>query len=169
MHYDFDFFEQGIDRIARQLPGMPRERVVLNRLFFFVFKELDEAYSQHLAGFGLNSTAFLTLVMLMSSEENRVNPCHLSDALIASRTNITRLTDELVHAGWVERRPSTEDRRRVELSLTDSGRTLVRKVLPAVWWLVERQWADFSADEVAEFDRLLRKLLSGLHRLGETP
>ena len=42
MVQDFAYFERGIDRISRQLPGMPRDRVVLNRLFFSVFKELDE-------------------------------------------------------------------------------------------------------------------------------
>jgi len=31
---DFTYFENGIDRISGQLPGMPQDRVVLNRLFF---------------------------------------------------------------------------------------------------------------------------------------
>jgi MarR family transcriptional repressor of emrRAB len=168
VNQDFSYFEHGIDRIARQLPGMPQDRVVLNRLFFFVFKELDEVYSRHLAQFGFNSSSFLALAMLLSSENNRLNPCDLSDALIASRTNVTRLTDELVNAGWIDRKPSMEDRRRVELSLTEAGRALVLKVLPVVWKLIEQQWTDFSPAEVAEFDRLLRKMLAGLNRFKET-
>jgi MarR family transcriptional repressor of emrRAB len=164
---DFANYEQGIDRISRQLPGMPRDRVVLNRLFFFMFKELDEVYNQHLAEFGLNTSSFLALAMLMSCEEGQLNPCHLSDALISSRTNVTRMTDELVGAGWVDRKPSTEDRRRVDLSLTEAGRELILRILPTVWKLAERQWADFSPDEVAEFDRLLRKMLTSLNRFRE--
>lgn len=164
MNLDFSYFENGIDRIARQLPGMPQDRVVLNRLFFHVFKELDDVYNQHLSTVGLNSSTFLALVMLLSSEDGRLNPCHLSNALIASRTNVTRLADELVGAGWVDRTPSTEDRRRVELSLTPAGRTLILGTLPAIWQQIERQWADFSPAEVAEFDRLLRKMLTGLTR-----
>ena len=164
MNQDFSYFENGIDRIARQLPGMPQDRVVLNRLFFYVFKELDDVYTQHLASFGLNSSTFLALAMILSSEDDRLNPCHLSDALIASRTNVTRLADELVGAGWVDRTPSTQDRRRVELSLTPEGRKLILKVLPMIWKQIEQQWADFSPAEVAEFDRLLRKMLAGLGR-----
>jgi MarR family transcriptional repressor of emrRAB len=159
---DFAYFEHGIEQISRQLPGMPQDRVVLNRLFFFLFKELEEVYNRLLAEFGLNSSSFLALAMLMGCEGNRLNPCDLSDALIASRTNVTRLADEMVAAGWVARTPSTADRRKVELSLTESGRTVVLKALPKVWKLVERQWGDFSAKEVIEFDRLLRKLLAGL-------
>lgn len=169
MLQDFAYFEQGIDRIARQLPGMPQDRVVINRLFFFVFKELDEVYNRFLAEFGLNSSSFLALAMLLSSEDNRLNPCHLSNALIASRTNVTRLSDDLVDAGWVDRKPSTEDRRRIELSLTESGRALVLQILPKVWQLIELQWAEFSAAEIAEFDRLLRKLMNTMNRIRETP
>lgn len=164
MNLDFIYFEKGIDRIARQLPGMPQYRVVLNRLFFYVFKELDDVYNKHLSEFGLNSSTFLALAMILGSEDNRINPSHLSDALIASRTNVTRLADELVAAGWVGRKPSTEDRRRVELSLSPDGRKLILRVLPVIWRQIEKQWTDFSPAEVAEFDRLLRKMLEGLRR-----
>jgi len=74
------------------------------------------------------------------------------------------MTDELVDSGWVIRSPGTQDRRRVELSLTPSGRQLILKVLPAIWKRIEQQWSDFSPDEVAEFGRLLRKMLDGLQR-----
>lgn len=166
MNHDFSYFELGIDRVSRRLPGMPKDRVVLNRLLFFVFKELDDFYNQNLLPHGLNSTTFLALVLLYSGEETRLNPSDLSDALVASRTNVTRLGDELVAAGWVERQPSTEDRRRIELSLTDAGCALVERVLPEIWALVARQWSDFTATEIVEFDRLLRKLLGCLDQTG---
>ncbi len=169
MNLDFTYFESGIAQISGQLPGMPQDRVVLNRLFFCVFKDLDDIYNQYLSEFGLNSSTFLALAMILSSAENRLNPSHLSDALIASRTNVTRLADELVNSGWVSRKPSTQDRRRVELSLTSSGRKLILRVLPVVWQRIEQQWTDFSPDEVAEFDRLLRKMLDSLQRLRAAP
>ena len=164
MTHDFSLFELGIDRVSRRLPGMPRDRVVLNRLFFFVFKELDERYNERLAEYGLNTTTFLALAMLYGNEGGRLNPRDLSDTLVSSRTNVTRLADEMVGAGWVDRQASTEDRRRVELTLTAAGHTLVENVLPVIWALVDEQWSDFSAAEVAEFDRLLRKLLTSLGR-----
>ncbi len=167
MGLDFSSYRQGIEQIWQQCPAMPKDRVILNRLFFFIFKELDESYNRLLAEYGLNSSSFLALVMLLSRTDNRLNPCHLSDALIASRTNVTRMTDELVHAGWIDRKPCIEDRRRIDLSLTESGRTLVMRALPAIWGLIEQQWAEFTPDEVVEFDRLLHKLLAGLERCSE--
>ncbi|MHB1094193.1 MarR family winged helix-turn-helix transcriptional regulator [Thiobacillus sp.] len=165
MNLDFIYFENGIDRIAGRLPGMPRDRVVINRLFVYIFNELDHVYNEHLSEFGLNTSSFLALAMiLMSNEENRLNPSHLGEALVASRTNVTRLTDDMVRSGWVSRKPSMQDRRRVELSLTPDGRTLILKVLPIIWRRIEQQWADFSPAEVVELDRLLRKMLEGLQR-----
>jgi MarR family transcriptional repressor of emrRAB len=169
MNLDFTYFENGISRIAGQLPGMPQDRVVINRLFFYIFNELDDVYNKILLEFDLNSSTFLALAMILSSEGNRLNPSHLGDALIASRTNVTRLSDDLVSSGWVSRKPSTQDRRRVELSLTPSGRKLILKVLPVVWQRIEQQWIDFSPAEVVEFDRLLRKMLEGLRRFKAAP
>jgi long-chain acyl-CoA synthetase len=65
----------------------------------------------------------------------------LADRLNVSRPSITGLVDGLVKRGLVERRPSADDRRRIDHVLTDAGRrTLV------------------EADERA--DARLRKLLA---------
>ncbi len=162
MARDFSFFEDGIRRIAGQLPGMPQDRVVLNRLFFCVFRELDDVYNQHLARHGLNTSSFLALAMLLGRPDNRLNPGDLSEVLIASRTNVTRLVNDLVAAGWVTRAVSEADRRKVDLSLTASGRERMRVLMPEMWQLVERQWHDFSADEMAILGRLLRRMLQAL-------
>lgn len=167
MKHSFSYFEQGIERVSQRLPGMPKEKVLLNRLFFFAFKEVHEHYNQFLSQHGLNSTTFLALVMIFHSEDNKLNPCDLSDALLSSRTNVTRLSDELVEAGWVERQACTEDRRRIELSLTPAGEALLEKMLPLIWEHIAAQWSNFTAEEMSEFNRLLRKLLANIGAMGE--
>jgi MarR family transcriptional regulator, negative regulator of the multidrug operon emrRAB len=162
MPMSFSYFEQNVRRVLDRLPGAPYEQIVLTRLFFHVFRGMEAGMARTLAPYGLNTNTFLALVMMYGSEENKVHPCELSDALISSRTNITRLADELVKAGWVERRASTEDRRRVELSLTPAGQALLEEVIPRNREVVTQLWTGFSAGEVAEFDRLLRKLLGNI-------
>lgn len=161
----FSCFEQGIARVALERPAMPQQRIVLNRLCVYMFKALDDVYNQHLASHGLTTGSLLALVMLLGSEDNRLNPCDLSSALVASRTNITRMSDELVAAGWVSRTPCQEDRRRILLSLTAEGRQRLLALLPEIWALVAAQWADFSADELQTLDGLLRKMDAGLARI----
>ncbi|MGZ6826851.1 MAG: MarR family winged helix-turn-helix transcriptional regulator [Mycobacteriales bacterium] len=55
----------------------------------------------------------------------------LAEALDTHPSTVTRLGDRLVAAGWVSRRNRPENRREVELDLTDAGRALVEEVLTA--------------------------------------
>ena len=162
MSKPFEYFERNIERISEKLEGMPKEQVVSTRLLFYVFKGVHERLNQFLADYDLTSTTFFALVMIYASEQNKINPCDLSDAVFSSRTNVTRFADELVERGWVERQASTEDRRRIELSLSPAGQALVEKVLPDNWEMIRALWSDFSQQEISELHRLLRKLAVGL-------
>jgi DNA-binding MarR family transcriptional regulator len=55
----------------------------------------------------------------------------LGELLIAEAGHPSRLVDRLVDAGYVERRPAEDDRRRIVLSLTPAGRRLERRMLAA--------------------------------------
>jgi len=162
MNHTFEPFEQGIARVSRRLPGMPQEMVVLTRLFFFTFSCVNDDLNRFLADHGVNTTTSLALAMIYGSADNRVNPCELSAALNSSRTNVTRLIDEMEKQGWVERHVSPTDRRRIDLSLTPDGVALVERYLPLQWDHVRSLWDDFDAGERAALERLLRKLLARL-------
>ncbi len=157
-------FEQRIDRIASKLPGMPHQQIILTRLFFFVFKNLNDSLNQTLASFGLNTASLFALAMLFASEGNKLNPSDLSDALISSRANVTRLVDELVLNGWVKRHECVTDRRRIDLTLTPEGKTLTANVMPSLWQRLSAVWSDFSDNESVEFEHALRQLLRGIEQ-----
>ncbi|MGH8456626.1 MAG: MarR family winged helix-turn-helix transcriptional regulator [Stenotrophobium sp.] len=75
---------------------------------------------------------------------------------------LTRLIDQLEARELIQRRRSTEDRRVVQLHLTDKGRETVESLIPLV--ADQLNWAleEFSVAEVAELTRLLGKLLGRL-------
>lgn len=95
----FSYFEQSAERASRLIEGMPLDQVVLNRLLLFVVRELQERQNRFLTAYGMNSSNFLALAMILTGEKGRINPCDLSDTLMASRTNVTRVVDQLVAAG----------------------------------------------------------------------
>jgi DNA-binding MarR family transcriptional regulator len=74
--------------------------------------------------------------------------------------DITRLLDRLEEAGWIERRRSTEDRRRVEASLLPEGRDLLTRLDQLVLELHARQFANLDPEELTDLDRLLSKSLT---------
>jgi MarR family transcriptional repressor of emrRAB len=162
MDSSFEPFESRIESFSKAHPDAPKREIILGRLYFHVFKQYNERQNLHLSRFGLNGSSWFALVMLYSTPENAINPCELSYAMVSSRTNITRLSDELVEKGWVERSASGEDRRKIVLSLTTRGRELVETVLPHQWDYYEQLWSGFDSDEIGQFESLLRKLLSKL-------
>lgn len=153
-------FETRIEDFAALHPDAPKQEIILGRLYFHVFKQLNDLQNLQLSRFGLNSTSWFVLIMIYSTPDNAINPCNLSHAMDSSRTNITRLSDELVEKEWVARQTSGEDRRKIVLSLTEKGRELVEAVLPRQWKHYRELWSVFGPGEIGQFDFLLRKLLA---------
>jgi MarR family transcriptional repressor of emrRAB len=166
MSSSFKLFETKINHFASLHADAPKSEIVLNRLFLHVSKLFYDRQNLYLARFGLNTTSWSVLVMIYSTPGNVLNPCELSDALVSSRTNITRLSDELVKKGWIERCASTRDRRRVLLSLSDEGRRLIETVFPIQWQFLKELWSGFTQEEADAFGTFLTTLL---HRLDVPP
>ena len=111
----------------------------------------------------LTPLGYMTMMALYSRAENLANPSELSDATGETRGNMTRICDDLVEKGWMKRVPNGEDRRRVDLSLTDSGMSLLNSVAPQL-----RQNADdfykrtFNKTEKATLQQLLTQFSAAL-------
>jgi DNA-binding MarR family transcriptional regulator len=86
--------------------------------------KLLENRNKMLKAQGINETLFMALITLESQENHSIQPSELSCALGSSRTNATRIADELEKRGWIERRESDNDRRCLHLQLTDKGHRL---------------------------------------------
>ena len=158
----FREFAARMQAVGRQFPGLPRQEVMLIRLAHLVYKRLEEVINRHLAPYDLNSSQWIALILIYSSPEGEILPSEISHIADSSRTNVTRLVDELVAKGWVSRTHSQEDRRKITLALTATGAALVEKVLPLLWEVYRKLWAPFSAEEMAQLEQLQRKLLQSL-------
>ena len=65
-------------------------------------------------------------------DEGEAAPSDLAGRLSVSRPSITALMDGLITRGLVERRPDTDDGRRVHHHLTDDGRNVLQRADRAV-------------------------------------
>ena len=75
---------------------------------------------------------------------------------------LTRVIDQLEERGLLQRVRRGNDRRKVDLELTDAGRKTVGDLIPLVVDKLNLVLVDFSRDEVTELKRLLTKLNSRL-------
>jgi DNA-binding MarR family transcriptional regulator len=82
-----------------------------------------------LATIDLSSAQYRALVQLAAGSEASTS---LAKQLAVSAPSVTAVVDGLSQRGAVERTHSTEDRRRVSLTLTDKGRELLQTAEAAV-------------------------------------
>lgn len=162
MSDSFTRVEDAINSCAQCTPTYPRHEILLTKLYAHVYNRLMDYLNRPLKEHGLNTTLFSALMQIYASTDNRISPSDLSDALFSSRTNATRLSDELVKNGWVTRHASQEDRRKMILSLTPEGRALIDQVLPRQRDIVKQLWAGLDAADRDAIERLLRELLNRL-------
>ena len=158
-------FEQHLDTIDQRVSGQPRQEVILSRLQFMIYKKLNELMNHNLQPYGINDTVWTALIMLYSSPDHFIYPSDLSHIIVSSRTNITRLADEMVEKGWVSRQGCESDRRKIILTLTAVGISLVEAILPRQWAIHEAIWQDFSAAEKDNMEVMQRKLVTSLSAL----
>ena len=160
-------FQQRLDIMGQRFPGHPRKEVLLSRMQFMIYKKFNELVNHNLHPYGLNDTVWTALMMLYSSPERFIYPSDLSHIIVSSRTNITRLADEMVEKGWVSRQGCESDRRKIILTLTPAGIALVEKVVPRQWTLYEAMWQGFSAEDKDHIEQVFHTLLGNLSALQE--
>jgi MarR family transcriptional repressor of emrRAB len=124
---------------------------------------MNERLSALLAKHELTPVGYYSMMALYGRPENLANPSDLCDVTGETRGNMTRICDELVDKGWLRRVPNVDDRRRVDLSLTDAGMALLQFVAPEL-----RERADefykalFTPGEKAMLQELLRRFAERL-------
>ncbi len=87
-----------------------------------------------------------------------LTPGMLSEKLLKSGGNMTFIVNNLVKNGLVSRERDTEDRRVVIVSLTETGKERIRKLLPQLAADVVREMGVLTVEEQETFGRLCRKL-----------
>ncbi|GGY16741.1 MarR family transcriptional regulator [Paludibacterium paludis] len=162
MNKSFQILEDAIERIDRRFPGVPRQEVLLTRLTLHLQQRLSCHLNEALKPWGINETVWMSLLGMYASEDGSLNPSDLSDMLDSSRTNATRVSDEMVRHGWVERIACPDDRRKIVLRLTKQGIAFIETLLPISRDAQKRLWEDYSSEEKLEMERLMRKLLTSI-------
>lgn len=160
--HSYQHFERGLARVAERLGETPPQQVMVLRMAKMMAKRLQEDLNRELSAWKLIDASFTVLVVMFSAPGGELNPSSLSEILGESRANITRLTDELEARRLILRRPATGDRRRIGLTLTRSGETLVRRLLPAMWRHYARLCRDLSIGEMKTMERAMKKIIVDL-------
>lgn len=158
----FAVVERRIAVTRKRLRGFPHERATLARLVTHVQKRQQELCNLVLRQHDLNYASYTALMMLYGSDGQRASASELAQASGEKPTNVTRIGDELLAKGLIERQPCSDDRRRVLLRLTTRGERLVEKFQPEIWPILDRLYGGLTAAELRTLTQLLRRALARL-------
>jgi len=109
---------------------------------------------------GLTMPQMITLLAIHDRGSCRMGT--LAEATQQSGGTLTGIVDRLIDDGLVERVRSANDRRVIEVTLTNEGRARVEGVLAARLEDMTRILANFSDYELEHFEALLSRFLHGL-------
>lgn len=91
----------------------------------------------------------------------------LAAALSVDASTVTRLVDQAVAGGYLERRPSPEDQRRTAVGLTADGKDLLARANTIRRRLLGDVTAAWPEEDLATMTDLLARLTRDLDRLEE--
>ncbi len=120
-----------------------------------VFRVLNGHLHEH----GISQGRF-TVMMLLWRAEEEPTPAELADQAMVTRATMTGLLDTMERDGWIRRRPCTDDRRMVRVSLTQTGQRQLQKMLPEHFRRMAELLVPLKPSERKSLLTLLRKVAS---------
>ena len=118
---------------------------------------LKDADSHLYRGAGISAGKFVVLMVLASSG-GTMTAAKLAERSSTKPHNITKLVDRMKRDGLVAAERRDVDRRFVYIQLTDKGRGVIAKAMPAARETVARIMASISEPDLAVLERLLSVL-----------
>lgn len=128
---------------------------------------VEVAANRHLGDHGLTTSQFGVIEALYHL--GALSQRQLADKILRSSGNLTMVIDNLERDGLVRRERDAQDRRVVNVFLTEAGESLVTRVLPAHVRGIRAVFGVLDPAEVAQLAALTRKLGLGLREEERAP
>ena len=91
-----------------------------------------------------------------------ISSAELADKAGLAPTTLTTMLDRMEQSGLVKRVPHETDRRRLKIMLTEKSKRLKAQYDEYSEAMTRAYYSGFSEDEIAEFERLLTRVLDNL-------
>lgn len=137
-------------------PNMSIEKQVLMNLIYTA-RLMGEMVQDTMKAYDLSQEQFNVLRILRGQKGKTVNMCVIQERMIAKTSNTTRLVDKLLLKGLVSREVCPDNRRKMEIGITEKGLELLKKLDPEVEEAESRFARNLTADELQLLNTLLEK------------
>ena len=105
--------------------------------------------------YGITSSQFHTIRRISQGD---ASVSALADCMHVSRPNVSRAVDELVQNGLVNRKRDSNDRRNIQLSLTDRGEEMIKALHKEYGELLADQFSILNDEELRILSSALKSI-----------
>ena len=123
-------------------------------------RHLGELTLEDLKRFGMTMPRWLVLSQLAVRDGQSIG--ELSKATVTKQSSLTRGVDQMERDKHVERHPSEDDHRIVEVWLTDAGRATYDEVVPLAVQRAHQALDGLRDTDVETLTKLLQRLLNNV-------
>lgn len=131
------------------------KRTILN--IMYTQNLIGEKLNEVLKSYDLSPEQFNVLRILKGQHGKPANMCVIQERMIAKTSNTTRLVDKLLLKELVTREICPDNRRKMEIAITEKGLTLLNEVNPKVDAHEALFTQNLTVAELEQLNNLLEK------------
>lgn len=134
----------------------PHHKAQLNILFSSTW--LKHLTDQTVKPYKVSWQQFNVLRILRGMDPEPATVKLLTQKMIDKSSNASRLVDKLLQKGYVKRTTCNEDRRRVNIVLTELGQKVVNEASVKLSDVMKKHTSSITVEEAIELSRILDKM-----------
>ncbi|WP_432670154.1 MarR family winged helix-turn-helix transcriptional regulator [Flavobacterium sp. SM2513] len=146
-----------IEDIIKSNSEMPLAKKTLLNIMY-TQNCIAERFNEVLKSYDLSTEQFNVLRILKGQKGIPANMSVIQERMIAKTSNTTRLVDKLLLKELCTREVCPDNRRKIEVSITDKGLKLLEQVNPKVEQFESKWVKNLTTEELTVINNLLEKL-----------
>lgn len=145
-----------VEKIIKSTIEIPLHKRTIIHLSL-IMNKIDEEISSALKPFEISIQQFNVLSILRGQKGNPANLSTINKRMVSKMSNTTRLVDKLILKGFVSRKVCEQNRRKVEILITESGLSILNNIDGILFETENRILVNFNESELNELNTLLNK------------
>ena len=131
------------------------KKIILNLLY--TQNVIADNFNEVLKPYDLSSEQYNVLRILRGQKGNPANMCVIQERMLAKTSNTTRLVDKLLLKKLVTRKVCPENRRKIEVLITEKGIAILTELDPKVIEHEHLFSKNLNPEELDQLNQLLEK------------
>jgi DNA-binding MarR family transcriptional regulator len=131
------------------------KKIILNILY--TQNVITDNFNEILKPYDISGEQYNVLRILRGQKGNPANMCLIQERMLARTSNTTRLVDKLLLKKFVTRNVCPENRRKIEVQITQKGLDILTELDPKVIEHEQFFSKKLSTEELAQLNYLLEK------------